>query len=237
MSNDVPDFRALVASVEQAAQDVDFAGLAQTFKYGKNVIAAYKWWRLRRVRTFLHGIGASVDDLPHEDRVRFDQYINSEEGGELLADFVERVVRNRSRTALAVLAVVFATPADQSDYEWKAETAAAFDGIPERNIDAFLALYGAREAIFHAHTQDLSVTNETVELVPALRAIQLIPYEWVAVIDDLVSRGLFGRDPVSAGRIGGGHTWSRYFIATPNTDRYAVLLLKARRCLESGRIL
>ncbi len=110
----------------------------------KHVIAAYKYQRVRRIRTFLFGLDSSVEDLPREDRARFDEYISSEEGGRLLADFVDEVVRNRSQTALASLAILFSSRPSAPDLDFTARAARALEGISERTIDTFLAIFRVR---------------------------------------------------------------------------------------------
>ena len=195
----------------------------------------YQWLRDRRFKAFLSGLNGAVDELPREDRERFESYINSERGGELLADFAEQAVRTRSKTALAALAVLFADP--HADAERKTETAVALDGVSEQILDVFWLLHQRRNQIQPNGGDIGGLTNIIATQDPVLRAAGWDGNVWLRAVDELVARGFLGADPSAAGRMGGEEEWSRYFRFTEESDRYATLVMRARAGVDTIRII
>ena len=65
--------------------------------------------------------------------------INSTAGVEVLADYIDKVVRTSSKTASAALAILYADVDDKSySPEFKLSAAIALEGISEEAIDSFL---------------------------------------------------------------------------------------------------
>jgi hypothetical protein len=226
MSDDSSYEAALMRTVVEELPEV-----IRLMPYAKHVHAAYRWIHGQRFKAFLSGLNAAADDLSREDRARFESYINSELGGEVLADFAEQAVRTRSRTALAALAILYAE--SETSIDRKAQTALSLEGISERSIDAFLLLYPLRTVLFNEALAIATLSNEVVNRQRTLMAAGWSGDIWAATIDDLLSRSLLGRDLSATGRLGGEEGWNRYFRFTADTDQYEALLSKARRHLDS----
>jgi hypothetical protein len=72
--------------------------------------AAVKKVQRKRLTMFLEDIGRFSDEMTESERERFEAYVTSEDGQELLVDLADRAVRTRSQTAIAALAILFANP-------------------------------------------------------------------------------------------------------------------------------
>jgi hypothetical protein len=83
----------------------------------------------------------------------------------------------------------------------------------------------------------MSLTNLRVQETPTLAAQGWSAHEWVALIDDLTSRGLFGADLIAGGRVGTDDGWSRVFAETDSSGVYNNLFTRGRGYLASSRIL
>ena len=229
MSEDSSYHDALVIAGEHLPEAV------RVLPYARHVYAAYQWLRDRRFKAFLTSLNGAAADLSREERERFDAYINSECGGEILADFAEQAVRTRSRTALAALAILYAHP--DADAERKAQTALALDGVSERSLDCFLLLWRQRADLRREKMELATISDATVESHSTLNAAGWSDDAWVAAVDDLIARGLLGADPSAAGRLGGGERWSRHFRFTSDSEWFERLLERARACLNTQTIL
>ena len=212
----------------------DFGALVKAVPYGKQVIAAYKWARLKRLTSFLKGLDGSTSELSEEDRLRFEVYINSQLGIDFLAEYADTAVRSRSETAIAALAILYSDwehslfPAD-----FKAAAALALEGISERLIDALLLLTSERAALS-------SVPDEGPYATFALRDVEGVPpttfaswsshgEDWVGAIHELIARRILLPDAVAGMRwADDNQTWCCYFGIAPSTEQYAALLKKAR---------
>jgi hypothetical protein len=222
------------------AEAVDESGadaLLKTVPYAKHVYAAYQWNQRRRIGAFLRSLNRTVDDLPHEDRQQFDRFINSNEGGELLADFSDHVIRTRSQTAIAVLAILYGTPSSEIDDDTKARIALAMGGISEGSLDVFLTLSDSRHELAPTDAELIMLSNEHVEGNPSLRARGWFPHVWVVAIDDLVARGLLGRDLTSGGWMTSELAeWHRTFRFTAESAQVADLIQKGRNYLRNSSV-
>jgi hypothetical protein len=195
--------------------------------YFHQVGAVLRVVRQRKLRAFLKGLGSAADRLSEDDRTAFEQYINSELGRELLADYLDTVIRARSTVAIAALAILFGD-SQRREYEntFKEDAAFALDGISDRTIHAFLSMWESRAAL--QPRQDVSVLNDLIVAdTPALQAPALNPDQWVATVQDLIARGILGPDIASGMRLSDDR-WGCYFRFTRASEQIAALLERAR---------
>jgi hypothetical protein len=212
----------------------DLGSLVKAVPYGRHVVAAYKWARLKRFTAFLKGLDGSTSELSEKDRLKFEAYINSQLGIDFLAEYADTAVHSRSETTVAALAILY------SDWEhslftadFKAAAALALEGISERVVDVLLLLTSQRVALS-------AVPGEGPYATFALRDADGTPpavfaawssrgEEWVSAVHELIARRILFPDAMAGMRLGDeNQTWCCYFGIGASTEQYATLLRQAR---------
>ena len=218
----------------------DVSDILTKLPYFKHVVSALQWARRKRIKTFLYGLDGAKSELSEADRARFEAFINSDAGRELLAEYADAAVRARSETAIAAFALLYSDPTDSLfDRDFKASAALALDGISERVIDAFIVLMSEREAL--PKTPDrgpypVFVLRDTPGTMPdALCRWSTRGNEWLAAIHDLVAREILRPDASAGMRLGDeNQTWCCYFGVDRTSEAFAALLMQARRYLRGN---
>ncbi len=233
------EYDGLMRTVEIADEALEeYGDLLKLAPMAKYVVAAYKWTRTRRIRTFILGLDATSRQLSDAERERFTKYVRSKAGIELLADFAESVVRSSSPTVIGALAVLYSDrDNDGFDAQFKARAVQSLDGLAERIIDAFLVLMDNRADIAPVPDEGPYPTHAlrdaVVTMSPQLAKWSADGSAWVSAIHELTRRGLFAPDPSSGMRLGDDHqTWCSYFGISDDTERFADLLRTSRECLK-----
>ena len=197
-------------------------------------MAAYRLARTRRIRAFILRLDAVTQEMSEADRRLLTDYVKSETGFQLLADYAEAVVRATSQTAIHALAILYSDAEDQAfTASFKAKAARAVDGIREPIIDAFLTIMRSRESLSTAPTNgpgqvySLRDTDPSTPTLPAELADD--GETWVPSIAELVHRGLIAPDPTEGRRLGDSNEeWSCIFSVTSDSECFFDLLEAAR---------
>ena len=219
------------------------ADLAEFTPYVKPVLGAVIWFRRKRVKDFLRSLKRADDDLPPEKRDTFQRLLKSRAGAAIVSEYVESVIRTASETAVAAMALMY-SDAENEIYspEFKLAAATALRGISEREVDVFIALSGVVE--FRTSVKQPEppypiaiADDELVSQFPELADV-LAPAETrVAIVRDLIARGLLLPDFASA-RWGGGGADVPFGIGEW-ASKYRELFIRARSLLpdeESGSV-
>ena len=228
---------SLTDTIQSALESVDDTDLIRVVPYFSAAQKAYRFVARRRLALFLVSLQESQRDLSEEERARFDGYVNSVQGRELLGDYAETARRSRSETVIASLGILFGDPHSASyDDAFKAEVATAFDGLSESRVQAFL--------LIHKHQNQLPKVPDGTAPFPvyslssgrcpdALAAWSPnAPAEWLGAIHDLFVRGLLKPDTHAGSRWGDEtESWRIAFGVDENTKRFARLLTRAREYL------
>jgi hypothetical protein len=201
--------------------------------YFQDVFDAWKWGQRRRLTAFLTALGNASDELTDAERERFERYMRSDEGRELLADFADQAVRTRSQTATAALAVLYANPIDDPmDTDFVSAAAQALEGVSDRAIYTFLVLCRLRAQLeLSAEDPVVALTDGVIARNPELVVLGHSAGGWVDLLDDLTRRGFLGVD-LHGGRIGDARAaWQKYLRFSENAEGYRRVLERARRAL------
>lgn len=217
------------------------ADLAEFTPYVKAVLGAVSWFRRKRAKDFLRSLKRAADDLPPEKRDAFQKVLKSRAGAAILSEYAESVIRTASETAVASMALMY-SDAENEIYstEFKLAAATALRGISEREVDVFIALSGVDEFITSENQPELpypvAIANDGLVSQFSELADVLAPAETrVAIVRDLIARGLLLPDFASA-RYGGGGVGVTFGIGEW-ASKYRELFIRARSLLpdkESG---
>jgi hypothetical protein len=226
--------RAVNGVVEAADEYDDLLKLAPVAKY---VLAAYRWARHRRIRAFIGALDAGTKRLSEEGQARFQEYLESKQGLELLADYAEAVMRSTSRVVTAALAVLYSDP-DHFRFPSKFKAAAipALEGLSDKAVDAFLLLAAERVRLpsvpgdaYPVH----ALRNSVVADSNALIAWSSDGLQWVSTLNDLIRRGLLAPDSSAGMRLGDDEqSWCVYFGFSDSSDLFAELLSTAQSYVD-----
>ena len=224
-------YRELVSFVEKMPDMIEEYGeIAKIFPYSKHVVAAYRWARTARIKRFLHSLSSVIDELSEEQRRKFDKIINSEAGGELLAEYSDAVLRTSSKTAIAALAILYADVDDKKYVQdFKVAACLVFQGITENSVEAFLELSRVSEVAEPINGKGpypmFSADDSLLEKLPNLRKLHRNAEELIISTNELIRRGLLLPEHF-IGRYGGT---TCPFGVSDITHRFRELLILAKK--------
>ena len=235
MSEKHQDVGKLAARTDELAHE--YGDLVGIVPYAGEVVAAYRFVRQRRVRSFLRGLGGATAGFCATDNERFRAYINSLPGRELLAEFAEASLRSRTQTATAALALLYADFENRRfSAQFKSDAVAALEGLTDRSVEAFLLLSNHASMLFETPDQGpfkvVAVTGSIVAAAKELSAWSTEASAWVGVVTDLIQRGLLATD-WAAGSRQGGEDWMVYFAFSSVSSDMKTLLGNALATLAA----
>ena len=212
------------------------AGLAGLTPAVKALLGAVSWVHRKRAKDFLRSLKRAADDLPPEKRDAFQRFLKSRAGVEILSEYAESVIRTASETAVAAMALM-CSDAENEIYppEFKRAAATALRGISEREVDVFIALSGVSVKQPEPPYPIAIADDELVSQFPELADVLAQAETRVAIVRDLIARGLLLPDFASA-RWGGGGVGVPFGIGEW-ASKYRELFIRARSLLpdkESG---
>ncbi|GMV21036.1 MAG: hypothetical protein AMXMBFR57_09850 [Acidimicrobiia bacterium] len=221
---------ATTAKADEIVQD--YGDLIEVVPYAAEVVAAYRFVRQRRVRSFLRSLADATSDLDSAGRERFRTYIESVPGRELLAEFAETSLRSKTQTATAALAILYAdVDCTRFPREFIADAVPALESLTDRTIDAFLLL--SKHAAALAQTPDrgpytvVAITGSVVGAEPELSGWSTEAAEWCRVVGDLTQRGILTADWAAGSRLA-DDDWRAYFALSLFSGNMSKLLNEAR---------
>lgn len=181
----------------------------------------------------------AVGEMPEAKKKAFEDLLKSNEGGEILAEYLDTVLRTSSKTAIAALAILYADT-DHKRYspDFKLAAAIALEGISEQKVDAFLDLSQANDFI-PANNQPnppypVAVANDKfIDALPTTAGLLRPPATRAAIISDLINRGLLLPDYASS-RWGDGGVGLTFGVSD-TTEKFARLLREARSILPAAQ--
>lgn len=119
----------------------DYEEFFKVIPYAKQAVSAYNWYRKRRISLFLKSIDFSTKPLPQAEKDKFDKYVNSKIGRELLAEYSDTVLRTSSEVAIAALGILYAdTENEIHNLEFKRISCRALEGATDILLEGFIFL-------------------------------------------------------------------------------------------------
>jgi hypothetical protein len=225
-ADDIAEFSRLAGEVSD---------LTELVPYIKAAVGAVRWYRTHRAIHFFRSLHHLVAPLPEETKKEFYSILNSKEGAKVLSEYTETVIRTGSATAIAALAILYADTKHSSySLEFKTSAALALQGLPELEVDAFLDLASVEDFITRDNQPELpypvAVANdELISSLPRTASALANDEVRVAVVRDLINRGLFLPDFASA-RLSDGGVGTTYGIGQ-STIAFKELLAEAKNLL------
>jgi hypothetical protein len=178
----------------------EYDELAKLFPYAKQVVAAYKFVREKRMKRFLNTLSNAQEQLTSGERKYFGKLLESEDGQELLAEYADSVINTSSKTANIALALLYADVKTESfDESFKTLAALALRGISESAISLFIILIMNKDLMrmdsdppYPLWTFSEKFIAEVFDVNSEFRNAPFL----YSSVSDLIRRGLFAPDHV-----------------------------------------
>jgi len=199
--------------------------------YAKTVLDIFKWAKKKRIVVFLKSLSSATGEFDEKSRERFNNIISSEEGAELLSEYVDSVLKTSSITANAALAVLYAD-CDNKMFSKEFKTVACYglSGITDELIELFLALFTLHDLPTSKEEGPYPIHFLRKDVIDKLRTVGVKAMEdstYIVYIEDLIRRRLLYPDYIQ-GRIA-GEGFSIPFGVGSGSMEYNKLLRKAKQ--------
>ena len=225
-------FEEWLDNTELAELVGEAADLAEYLPYVKGILGAVGWFRRKRAKLFLKSLKRAADELTPQKKKAFERLLRSTAGAAVLSEYAESVIRTASKSAIAAMALLYSDVENELySLDFKLSAALALQGISERQVDVFLALSSVEDFITPDNQPELPypvaiANDELASSFPELAGVLEPPESRVALVRDLIARGLFLPDFASA-RYGEGGVGVTFGLGD-STLKYQELLLRAR---------
>ncbi len=208
--------------------------LQELLPYVQTCIKAYRWIRKKRIVHFLRTLNHALTQWDEKARKKFEEYVFSNIGQELLADYSDTVLLTASRISQSALALLYA------DIE-HLEFAASFKKL------ASTSLRGCSDQLVELFIQLIELPLEEREEVPypvrfikrgdlgrftSLQSYVETEEEVIVLTNDLIQRGILLPDHTSGRFSDREGNWFFVFGISTTTTTFLRLLKKARGMLE-----
>lgn len=210
--------------------------LQELLPYVQTCAKVYRWIRRKRIAHFLRSLDSTLTHRDEAARKKFEAYVFSDAGQELLAEYSDTVLLTASRISQSALALLYA---DIDDVEFS---------VPFKRL-AGTALRGCSDQLVELFIQLVELPlDERQELPYPVRFLRrgdlgrfislqtLVSTEEEAVVftNDLISRGLLMPDH-AGGRVGGDEgQWSFVFGVSSITKTFHKLLKRGKEMLQGS---
>jgi len=200
----------------------------------------------RRIYWLFQSMGANNQNPSEKYKEELSKLIETEDGQELLEDFINATLATSSKTAIVAMGILLSELEHGNyDEEFKRLSCKAFQGITEDLVNSFLPLCelksvgddgmmwiggatAAKEAEPVKSPYDVVQLNaEIIDKNPTLKATVKSPEDAFASVNELIRRGMFLPDYIS-GRISSSNGWELYYGVTHTSLKLKELLLKAK---------
>jgi hypothetical protein len=161
---------------------------------------------------FLKSIDFSTKPLFQAEKDKFDKYVNSKIGRELLAEYSDTVLRTSSEVAIVALGILYAnTESEFYNFEFKRIACRAMEGETDILLEGFIFLCELdpkpEKGPYLLHL----LTQEFIESNPQAKEIIGSAEDAFALVDHLIRKGMLLPDHVSS-RIGGDKWFINYGV-------------------------
>jgi len=203
--------------------------------YVKVIAKAYRWIRKKRIIQFLKTLDR-VSSFDESFQKRFQEYVLSRTGQELLADYADAVLLTNSKISQSAFALLFAD-IDCSQYKASFKQMACYSlrGCSDLHAEFFLQLM---ELPLNERCEVPYATRfikpNVLEEYTSLQSILTTVDEAIVLVNDLIRRGMLMPDHAGARLTNGNGDWSIVFGVTSTTVMYFELLKKAKAICGSG---
>ena len=210
-------------------------GLEVTLKLREILVDGYRSLRSKRADNFFTYVDLRYDALSVDDKRKFNDYVRSVEGKEILASYADSIIGTPSDTVRMAFAILYCKDADF--YFTDVDTFIfihAMQGISDDAIDFFI------EASKLPNSDGPSPYPRSY--IDESRMDSFRSNGWgvegiYVYVNDLIGRRLLLPDPApefSAGRHDG--QWAVWFGVSSKSKRMANLLIKAKVLIENVEI-
>ena len=210
----------------------DYDEYFKAIPYAKHAISAFNWYRKRRIMVFLKSIDVASNSLQQEDKKKFEKYLNSNTGREILAEYSDSVLRTSSNTAIAALGILYAdVNNDIYTDDLKRIACRAFEGATDGLLDSFVLLCDLETKpedgpypLCHLRKEDFEAEQKLQETIGTAEDV-------FALINELIRRGMLLPDYVPS-RISSKQWFINYGV-TDISIKLKDLIMKAKTYLEA----
>jgi len=190
---------------------------------------SYQSRQRKRVETFLKCVDLRYSSMSLEDRKTLDEYIHSDIGQDILAEFADSITQTSSETVQMALALLYCndTEHDFSDAETKTFVAAMI-GMTDDLIDFFLEVSTLDQQAATPYNR-AGIHSNNVERFSQRGWNEETIYVYT---NDLIRSHFLLPDPVTSFGYHDPDKWGLWFGITDRTLKVARLISKAKMLIE-----
>lgn len=210
--------------------------LQEVLPYVQTCAKAYRWIRKKRIVHFLRSLDSALSGTDEREREKFEKYVFSDPGQELLADYSDTVLLTSSRIAQSALALLFAD-VDNAKYSeaFKRMATTSLRGCSDQLVHLFVHLL---ELPFEQRNEApyavRFIDPADLDRFSVLHCLAATNEEAIIFTNDLIRRGMLMPDH-AGGRLGGDEgDWSFVFGISNDSMTFLTLLKRAEAMLDNG---
>jgi hypothetical protein len=220
----------LIKYLDEIPEDYD--DFFNEIPYAKQAISAYNWYRKWRISLFLKSIEFSAKPLSQKEKDKFEKYLNSKIGRELLAEYSDTVLRTSSKVAIAALGVLYAdTDNEFYNIDFKRIACRALEGATDTLLNGFIFLCELDPKPETGPYPLRLLTQGFIESNSQAKEIIGSAEDAFAIVNHLIRKSMLLPDHVPS-RIGGGKWFINYGV-TDISIKIKDLILKAKQIVET----
>ena len=227
MSNLIKPFDPLEAGAELAIRQLP---------YGGSVIDAYRYFQNTRAHLFLTQLNLEGESLSGPDAGKLKDFVESDIGRDLLAEFAANAVSTSSRVAAVVLGIVYARcSAGKLEAEAAQRICSSLDGADDLIVDHFLLLCDRPEedeANKEYPDAPYKTTILSQSVIDSEFAGRLTATDAISSVNELIRRRLFLPD-YTFDRATPGH-WTSIYGLSDTGQVVRDLVIEAKEALQNG---
>ena len=209
----------------------------EALPYGSTVLNAFRTFQETRAVLFLENLKKQEDLLEEKEKAKFNKFIESDSGKEVLAEFVAKTISTSSKLASIALAIAYSKHSSAIfDKSTALFICSAINGIDDLLIEHFLMLcdkpeeynqkQGYTDPPYNIVIMSQKVIDEDESLSSRLNGEQLI-----SSVNELIRRRIFLPD-YTFDRATPGH-WTSIFGLSQNGKIIRDLLFEAKSIINN----
>lgn len=210
----------------------EVAGKLVLKELGKKMYEAYQQRQTKRFHQFLSCIDVALDVLSTADANQLNQYIDTEEGIELLASFADTITTSNCKRVHMSLALLYCGDRDLrfDDLDRKIFTSGV-KGIDDETVDFFIKCCELEVHELNNIPYPRASINNSNYMDFNFNGWQQAGVN--ICVNDLIQRRLLLPDPVVGGFSMGEAGWAVWFGLTSKSKKFAYALKKADLLLNT----
>ena len=191
----------------------------------------YRNRQKQRIREFLEYIDLRYESMTPEEQEKLNQHINSEFGQDILADYIDSILKTSSKRARMAVALLFCRDIDFNFNETETRTfVSAMNGMTDDLLDFFLEV-----SILETKKEDFPYPRAGIH-DKIFERFSLKGWDEEAIfvnVTELIQLKILLPDPMThSNSFGSGTGWAIWFGLTRTSTKIASLVRKAEALIK-----